>query len=633
MIGYCGDDMISASIPPCETTRLHALYALEVLDSAPEAEFDALVLAASVVCRTPMAFLSLVDHDRQWFKAKIGLTDAQQTSREVAFCAHTILGEGVLEVPDATRDPRFRDNPLVVGAPDIRFYAGAPVRLSNGSTVGTLCVLDRRSRKLSNVQRDVLRHLADAAARALEGRFAMLRASRMSEDARFRDSHDALTGLGNRMQFDSRLEQSWASARAGSAEHSLLMIDVDHLKLINDTCGHAAGDLLLQQVAAILRDSMRDSDFIARLGGDEFAVILENCPLPAAHRIAQALCDRMEQFRFLHSGHRLCVGTSIGLVGMEARWSSAQAAVQAADDCCCAAKAAGGNRVRMWIDTDETIHARHSEMQCAAHIAEALDENRFSLYAQRIEPLGPHIGGLHAEVLLRMIDLDGSMISPGLFLPAAERFLMATRIDRWVLRRTIEWMLGVADLGHLERINVNLSGQSVGDLEFHRWAIALLAGSGERICRRLCLEITETAAVTHVLDAAAFVDQVRALGVQIALDDFGAGASSFGYLKTLKVDYLKIDGQFIRGLPDDRLDTATVRCFVDVARAMGIETVAEYVDRPVALECIREMGVDFAQGFLLHRPAPICELVSEVDMDPDDEPLAVAAPPQALRAP
>ena len=322
-------------------------------------------------------------------------------------------------------------------------------------------------------------------------------------------------------------------------------------------------------------------------------------------RTAAALCAVPIALLTLVDGERLWVKASWGLPG-----AGEESVMQAAEDCCCAARADGGNRVRMWFDTDAGLQARSGEAQCAAQVEQALDEDRFVLFAQRIEPLGPHLGGLHAEVLLRMVASDGSLVSPALFLPAAERFQMATRIDRWVLRRTIEWMGRVAEPCAIGRISVNLSGQSVGDREFHLWALALLAQVGDAICHRLCLEITETAAVTHMVDAAAFVDQVHALGVLVALDDFGAGASSFGYLKNLRVDCLKIDGQFIRGLPDDPLDAAAVRCFVDVARVMGIETVAEFVDRPAVLDCVRGLGVDLVQGFLLHRPAPIDELVA-----------------------
>jgi EAL domain-containing protein (putative c-di-GMP-specific phosphodiesterase class I) len=208
-----------------------------------------------------------------------------------------------------------------------------------------------------------------------------------------------------------------------------------------------------------------------------------------------------------------------------------------------------------------------------------------------------------------MRQADGTLAAPGAFLPAAERFHLASRIDRWVLRHAVDWMAALPDLARIELLSVNLSGQSVGDRSFHRWALDVLDRAGPRLCRALCLEITETAAVTNIADAAAFIDQVRGYGVKVALDDFGAGAASFGYLKTLTVDILKIDGQFVRDLVDDPLDEVAVRCFADVAKVMGLTTVAEFVDKQTVLERLTAMDIDFAQGYLLHLPEPIDSLL------------------------
>ena len=302
------------------------------------------------------------------------------------------------------------------------------------------------------------------------------------------------------------------------------------------------------------------------------------------------------------------IGTSIGLVTVHGGWESTAALMQAADASCYAAKESGRNRVHRWMDSDAGLQSRSGETRWAARIEQALDEDRFTLYAQRITPLTGAHDGLHAEVLVRMLGTDGEVIPPGAFLPAAERYQLAPRIDRWVLQHALDWLRLHAGLKRVRQLNVNLSGQSVGDHEFHRWAFEALGAAGEDCCRNLCLEITETVAITHLADAATFIAAVRAIGVRVALDDFGAGASSFGYLKMLPVDSLKIDGQFIRGLIEHPLDAAAVRCFVDVARVVSIQTVAEYVDRPDVLARLREMGVDFAQGFLLHRPALIDEL-------------------------
>lgn len=432
---------------------------------------------------------------------------------------------------------------------------------------------------------------------------------RLSGEMSYRATHDALTGLVNRAEFETRLRRTLDKAHEEGSQHALLYIDLDQFKLVNDACGHSVGDQLLQQVAKLLKDAVRARDTLARLGGDEFAVILEHCTADQAGRLAQQICDRMEAFRFVHDERRFRIGTSIGLVPMDNRWATTAAAMQAADTSCYAAKEAGRNRVHAWFDTDQAMRARHGEMQWASRLEQALDEDKFVLYAQRIEPLHTRSTGLHAEVLVRLLDTDGSLIPPGAFLPAAERFHMAMRIDRWVLKHAVQHIQTLPELAALDTLCINLSGQSVGDRAFHRQAIATLAEAGSAVCRRICLEITETAAVTNMTDAAIFIDQVRTLGVRIALDDFGAGASSFGYLKTLKVDLLKIDGSFVRDLMDDPLDDAAVRCFVDVARVVGVKTVAEFVDRADVLQRVREIGVDYAQGFLLHRPEPIERLL------------------------
>ena len=431
---------------------------------------------------------------------------------------------------------------------------------------------------------------------------------RLSGEMTYRATHDALTGLVNRAEFETRMRRALSSAHTEGKVHSLLYIDLDQFKLVNDACGHSVGDQLLQRVAKLLQETVRTRDTLARLGGDEFAVILEQCSPEQAQRVAQQVCDRMEEFRFLHAERRFRIGASIGLVPLDSRWANAAAVMQAADTSCYAAKDAGRNRVHVWFDSDTAMRARHGEMQWATRLEQALDENQFELFAQRIDVCGAVEQGLHAEVLIRLRDPQGGLIPPGAFLPAAERFHMATRIDRWVLGNVLAQLKPGVDMTALTTLCINLSGQSVGDRSFHRYAVDALAAAGPQVCQRICLEITETAAVTNMADAGVFIEQVRALGVRIALDDFGAGASSFGYLKNLKVDLLKIDGSFIRDLIDDPLDDAAVRCFVDVAAVVSVKTVAEFVDRQEVLDRVTELGIDFAQGFLLHKPEPMAQL-------------------------
>jgi len=601
--------MLTAQKPDNEQTRLASLRALDVLDSAPEAQFNALVRAAAFVAGTPISLLSLVDANRQWFKANIGLPGVTETTRDAAICAHTILQEEVLEIQDTRRDERFIDNPLVVGDPGIRFYAGAPIRLADGCCVGSLCVIDRSPRKLSAEQLEILRQLALAAAAALEGRRAVQQLHEASGEMHYNATHDALTGLVNRSEFEARLRRVLQKAAEDRSEHAMLYIDIDQFKLVNDSCGHAIGDQLLQQVGKLFADAIRTRDTLARVGGDEFAIILEHCSAEQAQRVAQQICDAMAAFRFVHDERSFRVGASIGLVPVDDRWTTAAAIMQAADASCYAAKEGGRNRVHLWFDTDTAIRVRAGEMQWAMRIEQALDQNQFVLYAQRIEELGKKSHGIRAEALLRMMQEDGDLVPPGAFLPAAERFHLASRIDKWVMQHALAWLKSLPDPRVIRTLSINLSGHSIGDRAFHRHAIESFRAAGSRICQQVCVEITETAAVTNLGDAAAFITQIRALGVQVALDDFGSGASSFGYLKNLPVDYLKIDGQFVRDVVDDPLDEAAVRCFAEVARVIGVKTVAEFVDRPEVLAKLRAMGIDYAQGYLMHRPAPLNDLL------------------------
>jgi diguanylate cyclase len=983
-----------AKLPADEPKRLARLRALEILDTAPEDIFDALVNVAAGICGVPISLVSLVDADRQWFKANVGLPDASQTPRDIAFCSHAILGDDVMEVPDALNDWRFIDNPLVTDEPCIRFYAGAPLCMSDGTRMGTLCVIDREPRKLSEHQLGLLKSLASAVVEALEFReramqaletaacnesrlerlyaatpamlhsidtegrliavsdhwllelgyqreevlgrhsfefltpesqlyarqhvlpeffrngrcdeisYQMLRKNgqvidvllsgvlerdlhgtprqslsittnvtakkqaeaslleqsrftraildnvlegiitidadgiirsvnpeairifgyaaeevigqnvkilmpegdakdhdghirnhhvtgiskvigkgrelngrrkdgslfpmelavsrcdqlgkplfigvmrditarkelesrliegrellqvtldsigdavittdlerrikwlnpvaerltgwskedafgkrltevfsifnkdsrqpaedpvslclqrgqvtglasdtiliardgmeygiedsaspirdaqgnlhgavlvfhdvseqrRLSEEMSHRATHDMLTGLLNRLEFESRLSRMLASAKVGQGDGALMYIDLDQFKLVNDACGHAVGDQLLRQVSTLLQSCVRGRDTVARLGGDEFGILLEHCSAEQAEKVASKICDQMEEFRFLHDGRRFRVGTSIGLVPVDNRWSSTASLLQAADSACYAAKEAGRNRVHAWFDTDRAIKARQGDMQWVTRLEQALDENRFELYGQKIMPIGLASEALHFEVLLRLRETDGTIVPPGVFLVAAERFNLATRIDKWVVRNTFEWLSDTSrNVESVELVSINLSGQSIGDRAFHQHLIEKMQRATFDL-RKVCFEITETAAITNLGDAKLFIDEVRQLGAKVALDDFGSGASSFGYLKMLPVDFLKIDGQFITGMLDDKLNEAAVRCFQEVAAVVGVRTIAEFVERSETLDALRQIGVDMAQGYLLHRPEPIALVLKQ----------------------
>lgn len=432
---------------------------------------------------------------------------------------------------------------------------------------------------------------------------------RMGHEMSFRATHDELTGLVNRSEFEARLQRALEDSVQRDSEHALMYIDLDQFKLVNDACGHAVGDQLLRQVTELLYGCVRSRDTLARLGGDEFGVILEHCCVEKAERVAQKICDQMEEFRFVHDGRRFRVGTSIGLIPLDKRWDSPAAIMQAADTSCYAAKEAGRNRVHVWFDTDQSMRARKGEMQWATRLEQALDEDRFVLYGQRIVPILPSGEGTRCEVLIRLKDDDGSIIPPGAFLPAAERFQLASRIDRWVVRQVFTLLSSRHPaLAGVHTLAVNLSGQSISDPAFQRYLLELIDSEPIDLSK-LCFEITETAAITKLAEAGSFVQIMRNLGIRLALDDFGSGSSSFGYLKALQVDYLKIDGQFIKDVVSDPLDRAAVRCFCDVARVMGLKTVGEFVENDPILQELLELGVDYAQGYLIHRPEPLDDLL------------------------
>ena len=431
---------------------------------------------------------------------------------------------------------------------------------------------------------------------------------RLSREMSYRASHDQLTGLVNRAEFDRRIADVFEKTLLDDTQSALLYIDLDRFKIVNDTGGHAVGDELLKQVSRLISGAVRAGDTTARLGGDEFAVILEQCQLAAARRIAQQICDRVHDFQFVHDGKSFRVGASIGLVVIDKTARSVAAVLQAADLACYTAKASGRNRIHVWEESDEAMKAKSGETRWATRIEHALQHDRFVLYGQNIVPLDiGSPGKTHTELLLRMLDENGDIILPSSFLPAAERFNLATDIDQWVLSHVLDWMKGKADLPENHSVSVNLSGQSLGDRAFHKWAVGMLNKADAAVCSRLCLEITETAVITNMSDAMIFIEAVRKLGVSIALDDFGSGLSSFGYLRHFTIDYLKIDGQFIRKLSEDALSEATVNCFIAVAKVLGVKTVAEYVSDPMIASKLRALGVDYAQGFYIHKPEPIVD--------------------------
>ncbi|WP_018872190.1 EAL domain-containing protein [Thioalkalivibrio sp. ALJ16] len=426
-------------------------------------------------------------------------------------------------------------------------------------------------------------------------------AREMARDLSWAATHDCLTSLANRMEFERRLRQLVTSAHQDGHEHALLYMDLDQFKLVNDTCGHGAGDELLCQLTSLMQAHLRESDTLARLGGDEFGVLLESCPLERAEKIAEKLRRAIEQFRFDWEGRLFRIGISIGVVPVCGAHRDAVQFMSEADAACYLAKEGGRNRIHVSRPDDAALCRHQGEMNCLQRINFALQKDHFWLYGQHIEPIAG--GPRHTEVLLRMLDEEGTLTSPNTFIPAAERYGLMPSVDRWVVDRVLQIAREHpgADGSYFA---INLSGQSLCERGMLEYIVERIDASGVHP-NRLCFEITETAAIANLSQASRFVNTLRAKGCCFSLDDFGTGMSSFGYLKTLRVDYIKIDGSFVRDMHDDAISRAMVESIHHIGSVMNIKTVAECVSHEGLLPTLKEIGIHYAQGFGVHCPEPL----------------------------
>jgi diguanylate cyclase (GGDEF)-like protein/PAS domain S-box-containing protein len=457
----------------------------------------------------------------------------------------------------------------------------APIRSSDGENIGAIVVF-----------RDVTQQRL------------------LQKELSWQASHDALTGLVNRREFELILERVLSSVREQDKQHALLYLDLDQFKVINDTCGHVAGDELLRQITALMQPLIRDGDTLARLGGDEFGVMLEGCSVPQAQQIALKLLQSLEEFRFVWQEKIFRIGVSIGMVGIHAGNGSISGVLSAADAACYMAKEKGRNRIWIHQDDDHEAAQRQGEMEWVSRIMHAFDENRFVLYFQRVMPLSATDDCSYREVLVRMVDEKGELVPPMAFIPAAERYGVMSTVDRWVVQTAFAWL---SSHPSEERLAINVSSQSLGEEDFLNFVMEQFRV--KRLSpRRICFEITETAAISNLNRATHFIATLRTLGCRFALDDFGSGMSSFAYLKSLSIDFIKIDGAFVRDMINDEVDFAMVEAVNRIGHVMGIRTTAEYVESEEILEKLREMGVDYAQGFGLHLPEPL-EPIVKVDTE------------------
>ncbi len=428
----------------------------------------------------------------------------------------------------------------------------------------------------------------------------MTEAHRLQTRLAWQASHDQLTSLKNRYGFEADLARVLDNTRSERQQHVLMVLDLDQFKVVNDTCGHLAGDQLLIQVGLMIEAQVRHEDVVARLGGDEFGVLLENCHLEVGERVAEKIRKELAEYRFSWEDKFFTVGVSIGVVPLTLHTGSPSQAISAADAACYVAKQHGRNRIHV-LRGDEEIAQTHTEMQWVTRISKAIDEGRLQLYGQKIAPLNPLSKEEHTEVLVRMLDEEGKLVPPGVFIPPAERYNFMPTVDRWVIR-TLFARLAAQPTG--KNYAINLSAQSIGDPEFHEFLLRQLETEGIEPAR-LCFEITETSAIAQMGVAQRLIAALRSRGCKFALDDFGSGMSSYAYLKNLKVDYLKIDGALVRDTAHDTVDYTMVESIHRIGYAMGIKTIAEFVENQETLECLRRIGVDYAQGYFIHKPEPL----------------------------
>lgn len=425
----------------------------------------------------------------------------------------------------------------------------------------------------------------------------------------YQATHDSLTGLINRREFERRVSQALENARNNDGRYVLCYLDLDNFKVVNDTSGHIAGDELLKMLKTRFLSVTREADSLARLGGDEFGVLLAGCSLEWAVDVAEKIRTMVEDFRFVWDNSAFRIGVSIGVVKISADSGALSDVLSAADSACYMAKEKGRNRVHVYEENDKELLERQGQMQWVQQIHDVLEQDRFRLFFQLIEPLGDQpgeSGKVHGEVLLRIMDENMQLIGPGSFIPSAERYNLMPMIDRWVVENTLKMVSSNLEsvVNVVDRCGINLSGQSLSDDRFKKFLIDQIHDSGVPP-QLLCFEITETAVIANLNTASSLISTLRDMGCLFALDDFGVGLSSFGYLRNLSVDYLKVDGSFVKNMVHNRTDFEMVRAVNQIGHTMNIMTIAEFVEDEATLDAVRALGVDYAQGHIIAKPVPI----------------------------
>jgi diguanylate cyclase (GGDEF)-like protein len=421
--------------------------------------------------------------------------------------------------------------------------------------------------------------------------------------------HDPLTGLDNRKSFELRLQRALESAQNEGQVHAVCYIDLDHFHVINDNYGIAVGDNFLKGLAKLLRSGRRKADMVARIAGDKFGLLLDDCNLEEARKIIQQLRQQLKTFHITYDNKDISANASIGLTPISGEDESVSTIIKTAEAACRLASENGINLLHVADPDDPALQQRLKEVMLATDITRALEENRFKLYYQIIAPIAPNqTEGAHYELLLRMLEPDGTIRLPDDFLPSAERYHLAPQIDCWVIRNAVSWLsANPKRLNALSTCSINLSGLSIGNSDVLTCITDTFA-SNQVSPNKICFEITETAAITRLETAIEFISDLKAMGFQFSLDDFGKGYSSFAYLKNLPVDYLKIDGMFVKNMDNDVVNRNMVKSIHEIAQTMGIKTVAEFVENKKVYECLEEIQIDYAQGYLIALPNPLDDM-------------------------